>query len=211
MKKKIGSIFLSVFLMLGMGTSTAFASDGSKSSVDDLRAITVIEIFDSETGETEIYEEVVPIVALQSGERSGEGIYTVDAKVNLGDYIQSRASSTDKEENYDGVIISAGMEYANSGNKYKSTKLYGDIEFPSSLYYAEKRHWNARDTSMNDPDCCSKGICPKSDRWSYNTGCTAYEYVSTDFPPFVRYEARVYVRDMSAYRDVNVTCKLEFT
>lgn len=33
MKKKIGSIFLSIFLMLGMGTSTVFASDGNSEVV----------------------------------------------------------------------------------------------------------------------------------------------------------------------------------
>lgn len=33
MKKKIGSIFLSVFLMLGMGTSTVFAGDGNSEVV----------------------------------------------------------------------------------------------------------------------------------------------------------------------------------
>lgn len=214
MKKRLFGIFVSTLFTMSVGTSSIVLADdtSSRNLATGVQAMAVIEISDPETGKVETFEKEVPISTIWNrGRSSEEPIYSVEARVDLGDYIQSRVSSTGKEENYDGVIISSGMQYTNSGIKYKATKLYGDIEFPNNLYYAGKRHWNARDTSMNAPDCCSKGICPTSDSWSYNTSCTVYEYVSSDTPPFVRYEARIYVRDMSAYRDVNVTCRLEFT
>lgn len=117
-----------------------------------------------------------------------------------------------RQRDTDGVKITAAMDYQNSGIKYKATRMYGNIEFPSDIYYAERRHWNGRDTTIiTEPDCCSEEICPTANSWSYKTGCTKYDYLDSSMPPFVRYSARIRVKGMSAYRDINVTCKLDFT
>ena len=90
--------------------------------------------------------------------------------------------------------------------------LFAGTLFRMYSMYAEKRHWNGRDTTIiTEPDCCSKGICPTANSWSYKTGCTKYDYLDSSIPPFVRYSARIRVKGMSAYRDINVTCKLDFT
>ena len=213
MKKRLLGIFMSGFLMLSVGTTVVFADDREQSSETDLRAVAIIEISDSETGEIQTYEESLPISITQSGKARGtENIYSVKAEVDLGNCIQQRANDASKTEGYDGVKITAAMDYQNSGIKYKATRMYGNIEFPSDIYYAERRHWNGRDTTIiTEPDCCSKGICPTANSWSYKTGCTKYDYLDSSIPPFVRYSARIRVKGMSAYRDINVTCKLDFT
>ena len=66
MKKRLLGIFMSGFLMLSVGTTVVFADDREQSSETDLRAVAIIEISDSETGEIQTYEESLPISITQS-------------------------------------------------------------------------------------------------------------------------------------------------
>ena len=211
---KMLGVIISVVLLSDIATSSVFAFNQEAEMNKEVQVIAVIEVSDPISGEVSTFEEILPKSALQTNDiiRSGETFHSVKAEIDLGKYITPRSSS-DKEENYDGVIISSGITYTQSGNKFKSTKLYGDIDFPNSMYYATNRHYNCRDTSMNVWNCCkNKNLkCPTSKSWSLNTGCSQYETISSDIPPFVRYEAKIGITDMTSYRNVSVTCKLDFT
>lgn len=208
--RKMLGLMMSATMVMGVYSCTVYAADGN-----DIRAVAIINIEDPKTGETYTYEEVLPESAITEYKmtKTGETPHSVEASINLGDYITPRSSISLPKEYDEGVIITAKIDYLTQGSgldfKAKTTKLSGDISLPNSFYYTANRHYNCRDSALKEWNCCDNGTCPSSNSWSINPNST-YERISRSTPPFVLYEADIFISGMSQYeRHAEVLLKLD--
>lgn len=208
--RKMLGLMMSATMVMGWYNCTVYAADEN-----GIRAIAIINIEDPKTGETYTYEEVLPESAITQYTRTqtGETAHSVEASIDLGDYITPKSSISLPKEYDEGVIITAKIDYQTTGSgislKVKTTKLSGSITLPASFYYTENRHYNCRDSALNVWNCCDNNQCPTTSSWSINPNST-YERISTSTPPFVLYEADIRISGMSQYnRHAEVLLKLD--
>jgi len=200
-------ILLCVITLLVMNTLpvTAMTCDLN----NEKTATVKITITDPETGRVWEPELSTDDIKIQRTPRSyssnGLSEETVIVSVDIGDYIRDTLPNTraDIEQSMtDGMTIKTGMTYTVSGQNVRITAVSG-ATIPTGIYYATNRTQYYR-----HPGTGAGGKwTPTNNSWKYSVD-SGYGLYMLAAPPLAILDCTIRIIDMSAYRNVSVTCSL---
>lgn len=177
-------------------------------SIENPESFSSISIKDPETGETWVWsvpEDALTISSEQT--RSGTPFITSAIEFDATDYLNQTfaANPSGSETLNDDIIITAGLRYSynESTNKVRLYNAFGSTT-NSGMYYASDRVFTWAHPKANLGDT----RYPGTSSWNYAVTSTEAKYSRLN-KPYATLECRVYVTDMSAYRELTVTYYLE--